>query len=534
MNPSKQEAIKEAYPLCFSFVGAGAADKLCSGRGVNPKAFPEVLARRGEALGLPDFLPELARLEQGLQKIASARIPRPEEVDRWMVNPSLQLLQVSWKNLPGLFQGEERKPHFSPQPGKELVLIWQTPRTRQGRIQIATAEDLLTLKMTVEEILPEEVARTEKTSVGALNAAIDRAAEKGILLRPQSRLRREPENFLHAPEARKDFLVAPRFTLQWHITQACDLHCRHCYDRTNRSSMPLDKSLAVLDDLKAFCRSRYVQGQVSFTGGNPFLHPHFPRIYKAAADLGFSLAVLGNPVSRGEIQELMAIQHPEFFQVSLEGLPEHNDFIRGAGHFQRIMKFLETLRELRIYSMVMLTLTQDNIDQVLPLAEILHGRADSFTFNRLSRAGEGANLQLPSPAKYEAFLKDYARAVGKNPILALKDNLLNIVYQQQGGELFGGCTGYGCGAAFNFLTLLADGEIHACRKFPSLIGNTFEKSLADLYDSAAARRYRSGTHACRLCPIRPVCGGCLAVIQGQGLDVFTRRDPYCFIRPSLS
>ncbi len=296
--------------------------------------------------------------------------------------------------------------------------------------------------------------------------------------------------------------------------------------------MPLDKAVTVLDDLRAFCRSRYVRGQVSFTGGNPFLYPHFAPLYQAAIDRGFSVAILGNPVSRGRLQELMNIQTPEFFQVSLEGLAVHNDSIRGVGHFQKVMEFLEMLRELRIYSMVMLTLTRDNIDQVLPLAEILRGRADSFTFNRLSRAGEGANLQLPSPAKYEAFLKDYTRAVEKNPILALKDNLLNIVYQQQGGGLFGGCTGYGCGAAFNFLTLLSDGEVHACRKFPSLIGNAFEMRLADLYNSAAARRYRSGAQACRLCHIRPVCGGCLAVIHGQGLDIFADKDPYCFINPA--
>ncbi|MBN2516681.1 MAG: SPASM domain-containing protein [Deltaproteobacteria bacterium] len=45
-----------------------------------------------------------------------------------------------------------------------------------------------------------------------------------------------------------------------------------------------------------------------------------------------------------------------------------------------------------------------------------------------------------------------------------------------------------------------------CRKFPSLIGNIFEQSLAEIYDSDSARRYRAGTQACRSCPIRPVCG----------------------------
>ncbi len=59
-----------------------------------------------------------------------------------------------------------------------------------------------------------------------------------------------------------------------------------------------------------------------------------------------------------------------FSRLSLEGLPEYNDFIRGKGHFERTMRFLEILRELGVYSMVMLTLTKDNINQVLPLGAI--------------------------------------------------------------------------------------------------------------------------------------------------------------------
>jgi radical SAM protein with 4Fe4S-binding SPASM domain len=118
-----------------------------------------------------------------------------------------------------------------------------------------------------------------------------------------------------------------------------------------------------------------------------------------------------------------------------------------------------------------------------------------------------------------------------NPVLGLKENLLNIVYHRKGLGLFGGCTGYGCGAAFNFVALLPDGEVHACRKFPSLMGSIFEQGLGEIYDSDLARHYRTGPLACRSCKLRPVCGGCQAVIFGAGLDPFQDRDPFCFIHP---
>ena len=229
------------------------------------------------------------------------------------------------------------------------------------------------------------------------------------------------------------------------------------------------------------------------------------------------------------MEEITAVETPAFYQVSLEGLRAHNDHVRGAGHFDRVMEFLDVLSDLGIYSMVMLTLTRDNIDQVLPLAETLKGKADLFTFNRLSMVGEGANLRLPSKERYMDFLEKYLEEAEVNPVISLKDNLFNVLLHEKGSDLFGGCAGYGCGAAFNFMCVLPDGEAHACRKFPSPIRNVLRERIAGVYDSNAANRYRSGSLACRSCVIRPVCGGCLAVSHSLGLDIFEERDPFCFM-----
>jgi selenobiotic family peptide radical SAM maturase len=285
----------------------------------------------------------------------------------------------------------------------------------------------------------------------------------------------------------------------------------------------------VLDDFWTFCRSRRVQGAVSFTGGNPLLHPDFIEIYRAASERGFGTAILGNPAPRERIREIIAVQMPSFFQVSLEGLREHNDAIRGTGHFDRIMEFLDLLRDLEVSSMVMLTLTKENRDQVLPLAELLRGRTDVFHFNRLALFGEGAQLAMTPKEGYRRFLEEYLEAAQMNPVLGLKDNLVNVLRHEQGLDLFGGCTGYGCGAAFNFVSLLADGEVHACRKLPSPLGNIRTKSLAELYDSDLAQRYRRGPAACDGCAVRSACGGCLASALSHGLNIFEDKDPFCFI-----
>jgi selenobiotic family peptide radical SAM maturase len=446
-------------------------------------------------------------------------------VEAITVNPTLMVMELPWSGLTALLKGE---PGQTPVRGHERVLLWLHPDTRRPNARPATDEDLLVLKMVIEGISHEDVADAGGIPVGAVDAAVDRSARRGLLLSPSSLLRRDPAVFPAAASNTTDLLATPSFTLQWHITQVCDLHCKHCYDRSDRSPLTYDHAVRVLDGLRAFCRQRNVQGAVSFTGGNPLLHPRFNDIYRAAVERNFSTAILGNPSTRERIEEIVAIAMPAFFQLSLEGLQEQNDRIRGAGHFERVLAFLDVLRSLNVSSMIMLTLTEENMDQVIPLADLLRDRTDVFHFNRLALFGEGANLRMADRSRYRRFLEDYLAAAGANPVMGTKDNLINILLHERGADLFGGCTGYGCGAAFNFLTLLADGEVHACRKLPSPLGNIRERSLADLYDSDLAKRYRLGPTACTGCAVRAACGGCLASAKSTGLDIFAEKDPFCF------
>ena len=414
-------------------------------------------------------------------------------------------------------------------PGTELVLVWKDPRGNAVKYRVASHNDLLALKITDEHIVSECASEEGNVSVGLIDTIIDEAVHEGILLSPPSRIKRDPSIFSVNDYVDESFLSSHSFTLQWHITQACDLHCRHCYDRSTRLPMSLEQGIRILDDVRMFCRNRHVMKAVSFTGGNPFLYPHFFDLYRAAAERGFSIGILGNPVDREKLEQMVSIQKPTHFQVSLEGLQDQNDYIRGKGHFKRIMEFLKVLKELNIFSMVMLTLTKSNMKEIIPLADMLAGHADRFHFNRLSMVGEGANLMLPEKDEYLAFIDLYEKASQKNPLLGLKDNMFSILSYKKGLQPFGGCTTFGCGAAFNFIAVLSDGEVHACRKFPSPLGNIFKQSIADIYDSPQAEQYRAGCAECHACKLHPVCGGCLAVAYSLGRNIFKEKDPFCFI-----
>ncbi len=521
------EPLKEIYPLAFSFLSSrrkrGLLEK--AGRGGDPERFPFLLE---EEPGLPEFLPDLARAEWARHRVKSAKAATPPESEDFQLNPTLEVIRSSWKLSSILDRGGEDKIP-APEAGEEWLLIRKDPATRKTVVTPASPDELLAVKILAEDISPEAAGAEAKVPAGKIDRALWTAAKTGIVVAPRSRVTRSFPPPQAGGEERTQKVDI--FTIQWHITHACDLHCRHCYDRSRRSPLTREQGSRLLEELEGFCRERNVRGHVCFTGGNPFLSPHFIDLYREAAEHGFSASILGNPVSRRQLREVKEIQAPGYFQVSLEGLAEHNDWMRGAGHFRRTLDFLELLRETGISSAVMLTLTRDNLDQVLPLARILEGKTDYFTFNRLSAVGEGADLLLPDREEYIAFLDRYVSAFPEIDPLGYKDNLINIVLQNRGLKLFSGCTGFGCGAAFNFITVLPDGEAHACRKFPSPIGNVLDSGIAGVYDSEEAERYRRGPEECRRCSLRPVCGGCLAITSGGGRDIFRDRDPFCFFRP---
>jgi selenobiotic family peptide radical SAM maturase len=530
MNENLYKNFEKTYPACKAVLGPKAWERLIKslGKAEISDRLPDLIQTMTDKTILPDFLPDLARLEWVMHSVKKSKTKISLPARHIEVNPTMEVLQLSWHCTETVNQEGRGHPRL-PAPGEEWVLVWRDHRDDSLQVQSASEEDLLALKIVVENLPHEQITGTGEISPQRLESIFRNCLDRSLLLEPRSQIRRDISLYKDASAIPERFLTSNYFTLQWHITHACDLHCKHCYDRSKRSAVTHKQGLRILDDLKTFCRERHVKGHACFTGGNPLMHPRFMDLYRNATERGFSTSILGNPAPRTQIEDLPAVQKPAYFQVSLEGLPEHNDWIRGKGNFARVIEFLGVLRDVGISSAVMLTLTRDNMDQILPLAERLRGHTDHFTFNRLSPVGEGAKLCLPDKKAFRSFLESYVQATETNPILGIKDNLINIIYQREGKAPYGGCTGFGCGAAFSFFAVLPDGEVHACRKFPSLIGNVLNQSLGEIYDSDLAARYRRGTTACAECSLKPMCGGCLSIIDGQDLDISKDMDPHCFM-----
>ena len=241
---------------CFQHQ-AGAAE--------DPNALSELLECFPFSVDGPGFLVDLARLEWAVYQVGQQAVEPDPDPDDFMVNPGLQLLPLSFRNLPDQFGEPSEK--IEPEPGETMVLVWKDYRTGGTRLRQARDEDLLALKIVLEEVPPETAAATGEIDLAAVKDLLNRAAAEGLLIAPHTRIRRDPSRFSGSEVADPEFLEAQFFTLQWHVTQVCDLHCKHCYDRSRRSPLTLEQGMAVLEDLQRFLPGEKSPGADQFQRG---------------------------------------------------------------------------------------------------------------------------------------------------------------------------------------------------------------------------------------------------------------------------
>ena len=82
-----------------------------------------------------------------------------------------------------------------------------------------------------------------------------------------------------------------RFHIQWHIIEACNLRCKHCYGEAGamrNTQLTEEQIYSILDKLSDGCNS------VSITGGDPMCHPKIKEIIKYSIARGFETTLITN------------------------------------------------------------------------------------------------------------------------------------------------------------------------------------------------------------------------------------------------
>ena len=341
----------------------------------------------------------------------------------------------------------------------------------------------------------------------------------------------------------------PSKAYQWHITDDCDQRCKHCYlfaEDARRKCIytPWDQLIHTLDEIEADATARQALAMPVISGGDPILHPKFWEFAEEIHRRGLYWFILGNPFHLNEavckrLHDLGCFK----YQLSLDGLQDYHDHMRKPGSFQATLDAVKQLNDAGIRTQLMATVSRQNMADVLACMDVaVENNATFFTFARYcATSPEKAQEAYPSPKEYRDFLLAYYnkrrayREKGCHTSFQLKEHLFTLLRYELGDfvipeyagdhpeTIFDGChLGMGC-------TILPNGDLMACRRMESVIGNVKEEHIFDVLSSEKCAIYTEvkNIRKCKDCELLNFCRGCRAVGFNIGGDL-QGDDPMCW------
>ena len=237
------------------------------------------------------------------------------------------------------------------------------------------------------------------------------------------------------------------------------------------------------------------------------------------------------------------------YQLSLDGMRETHDKFRKPGSFDITVEKIDCIKKAGMYCAVMSTVSCANKDEFPDMIDLVVDKdVDVFAFGRYcpTRGQESKRnhkddffqeYHIP-PLEYKAFLEKcwakYEQYKDRHTTFQLKDHLWTLLLYEKGifkiPENADKKMIYdGCHLAISHMTILPTGDVYACRRMESKIGNVFDTSMYDLFMGADMEKYRDFDkfEKCNKCELRGFCRGCPAVTYGYTGNMYAP-DPQCW------
>jgi len=349
-------------------------------------------------------------------------------------------------------------------------------------------------------------------------------------------------------------LPAP-FLIVWNFTNACNLKCKHCYQK---ASLPLPTELSLEEKLNTIEQlDQAGVAAVAFSGGEPTIHPHFPIVLKAASDAGMYTALATNGLALADLSfaEKLKKLGLRYVEVSIDSAdPDKHDQFRGVkGAWEKAVRGLRNAVELGFSTAMATTITRlnlDEIDDILDLAEEIGvQRVVFFNFIPVGRGKDIVKLDLTPEEREEILKKIYLENHKRDLeifstapqfarvscILSSGRQIAPTHFYVKGDAITSSLAEYigGCGAGRIYAALQPNGDVTPCVFIPSVIvGNITKRSFSSIWSESevfkALRNRDRLRGSCGTCPYKYVCGGCRARALAYTGDILGS-DPGCIL-----
>jgi radical SAM protein with 4Fe4S-binding SPASM domain len=290
--------------------------------------------------------------------------------------------------------------------------------------------------------------------------------------------------------------------LEFQITDRCNLRCRHCYIGEGlHQDLPLEKILRVLKEFEE------IQGlRLLLSGGEPLLHPHFWEINEILREYPFRSVLLSNGtlINKATAEKL----HVHEVQISLDGMKEGHESIRGEGTFEKTLQTIDHLLEANIQVSVATMIHRKNLKEFDKLESLIQSK----------NIGEW-NVDIPCITGRMEENKD----LWVSPSEA--GRFLQYGY---GGGLHTSEKNATCGA--HLCAILPNGDVAKCGLFSQETVGSVDEGLRSCWDRIP--RIQLKELKCNCSEIEECRGGCRFRAKLQG-DMFQPDLFQCYSRGVL-
>jgi len=322
-------------------------------------------------------------------------------------------------------------------------------------------------------------------------------------------------NFGEPPKFTKTRTSLPK-SLIVHLTQACNLRCKHCYFY---SGVPLEDELSDDEFLNLAREFKDLEiKSLSITGGEPFLRKEllFKFIKEAKRQEVERITMSTNGTLITKEDALFLSEYDVSVGVSLDGPTEEiNDYIRGKGVFKKAVRAIKTLVTAGVQTTIGVTLMKPNITKIkemMYLAKELDTGVYLNTVRIEGRARQYKEELSVSPKEEINALKEAWRLSRELGVRTTVEQLWLSLKELKPKEL--------CGAGRLSLCVASNGDVYPCDALYGVealkAGNLRERPLREIWEkSSVLKKFHNLSldkiDGCKDCELKYICGGgCLA------------------------
>ncbi len=301
------------------------------------------------------------------------------------------------------------------------------------------------------------------------------------------------------------------------MTYSCNEKCIHCYAHYPNS---IENSKLTAKTYTSFIDQLYESGvmHIAFTGGDPFMNPLFPEIFKYSRNRGFVCDIFTNGICLAQDEDLLndiADMKPRAFFISLYGSTAevHDSITQIPGSFDKTIKTIKSLKSKGIGIVLNIMILKNNYSDYQNIIEFANNLDVEY---RTSMSLIYRNDRNASPMEYFIGDKNKAKSVIKS---------LNKMYSIDKPITYtnNSSSNYICGAGVSSICLSPDGTVYPCVSLKIPLGNVLTDRFEDIWTGNARKDLLSkmtweNTKKCTSCQYQNTCPHCAAMSQAENND----------------